>query len=129
MDKIYSILLEVQHDISKIKSDISEIKKNINSKKCILNNFLFLENGYKLDSKFIDMCLSKHNIEADLGILLTVYNKDNIPIKNNDKKIYYYVDSWILDNSNHVIDTLINNLINTYMVFVKEDKTRFIESK
>ena len=58
-----------------------------------------------------------------------VYNLKNIPIKKNSNKIYYYENSWILDNNNHVLDTLINNLINTYMVFVKEDKTRFLESK
>lgn len=129
MDKIYSILEDIQNDIIEIKNDISNIKKNINSKNSIIDNFIFLEKGYELESEFISSCLSRHNIKADLEILHKVYNKDNIPIKQNDKKIYYYEDSWILDNNNHIIDTLINNLINTYMVFVKEDKTRFLESK
>lgn len=94
-----------------------------------LENFIFLKNGYNLDSTLIGECLSKHHIDYDLKLLLKVYNSKNIPIKKNSNKIYYYENNWILDNNNHVVDTLINNLINTYMVFVKEDKTRFLESK
>ena len=128
-DKIYSILIELKKDINYLKEEISYIKSNIHLDEVKLENFIFLENGYKLESTLISECLSKHHIDYDLKLLLKVYNIKNIPIKKNNNKIYYYENSWILDNNNHVVDTLINNLINTYMVFVKEDKTRFLESK
>lgn len=105
---------------------------NISDKKVINKNInlCLLEHGFNLEKKFIQDCLEKNSIIGDVALFEEYYLRDdvNIPFNRKTKNISYYNKEWIENNNNYIENTLIGNIINTYIECMRFEMDEFLNS-
>ena len=139
-EKIYQLLINIEEkvtsntmEISKLKIEVEKINNSLlsfdigSSDKVIKKNIEleFLKTGFNLDEEFTKDCFVRNSSIADLELLNTYYKQKDIifPIKKEGKNFLYYKENdWLLDNENYITNTLIDNLVNSYLtILMKED--------
>ena len=105
---------------------------NISDKKVINKtiNLCLLEHGFNLEKKFIQECLEKNSIIGDVELFKEYYLRDdvNIPFNRNNKSISYYNKEWFENNNNYIENTIVGNIINTYIECMRSDADEFLNS-
>jgi len=105
---------------------------NISDKKVINKtiNLCLLEHGFNLEKRFIQKCLEKNSIIGDVELFKEYYLRDdvNIPFNRKTKNISYYNNEWIENNNNYIENTLIGNIINTYIECMRMETDEFLNS-
>ena len=142
---------ELKSELDVLKKDVSELKelftitfeqqalvlKNIekillNNKESVKQNLAFsrLEKGFNLEKAFIQTCLYKNNIIGDIDLFKQYYLRNDIviPIRKTGKNLEYYNKTWILNDSGLSIeDTILENIINTYLELMQSEENDYNE--
>ena len=119
IDKINNIEILLNSHLSNIsiKSTNNIVKKNI--------ELLPLVDGFDFNISFIKECFYRNSKIADIKLLNKYYKQDNFlfPIKKENKTLFYYKDNkWNEDEDDYIMDTIINNLVNSYLTILIDEK-------
>jgi hypothetical protein len=141
---------ELKSELDVLKKDVSELKELFtvtfeqqvlvlkNIEKILLNKesvkqslaFSRLEKGFNLEKEFIQTCLYKNNIIGDIGLFKQYYLRNDIviPIRKTGKALEYYDKKWIVnDNELSIEDTILENIINTYLELMQSEENDYNE--
>lgn len=142
---------ELKLELNDLKKDVLELKELttnifeqqskliINIEKLLINNkenvrqnlnFERLEKGFNLEKLFIQTCLQKNNIIGDIDLFKQFYLRNDIiiPLRKTGKNLEYYNKKWILNKNNLLIeDTILENIINTYLELMSSEENDYNE--
>tara|TARA_B110001454_G_scaffold216959_1_gene241224 strand:- start:755 stop:1300 length:546 start_codon:yes stop_codon:yes gene_type:complete len=140
---------ELQIELNNLKKEVLELKEliinNFKEQSTVINNienmlnddvnvkqnidFGKLEKGFNLEKSFIRTCLNKNNIIGEIDLFKQYYLRNDIiiPIKKTGQQLEYYNKKWILNQENFIEDTILLNIINTYLELMQSEDNDYNE--
>lgn len=125
-EKIQNIekeIYEIKKELLEIKNLIkNSLKNNLNENLLKMRSLIKLENGFDLEDELIGERLKKNSYISDTELFKDYYMRNEylIPLRKNGKKIQYFENEWKNDENNYIFDTIMFNIINTYLVYIQK---------
>ena len=115
-------LFEFKDILFDIKNTINKQEKNSLIKNQI--NFEKLKKGFDINKSIIKTNLNKNSYIEDVELFKRYYLKDDtvFPLRKNGKNLEYFNLSWKQNIDNFIEDTILINIINTYLECIQSEE-------